>query len=535
VSVRSPCGAISGQAGRGFVRFLGIPFAAPPVGQLRFGRPKPHPEWKGTFEAHRFGPVAPQLPQPFGGLDQLLGTTRGPRWDEGRCLTLNVWTPGADGKARPVMVWIHGGGFNAGASSTPWYDGSRFATDCDVVLVSINYRLGSLGFCYLGELGVQDAASSGCLGILDQVEALRWVRNNIASFGGDPQNVTVFGESAGAMSVATLLGLKEAKGLFHKAILQSGAAANLHTRSRAALLAKELLELLGLKPGPELSDSLRKVPTSAILEAQGSLAGRHRREGLTFQPVVDGTTLSKPPLASIAQGAAADVPILIGTNLEEWKLFSVADPRAATMSLKELEARLAALWVPYPGAATDLDPGRGTSWLGEPPFPPDPRRIIEAYDQTLPGASPKAYWEAAMTDLVFRIPAIRLAEAHSQGGGRSFMYLFTWRSTSFEGALGSCHAVEIPFVFNTLGRPGTAMFVGDQAPAGLASSMNATWAAFARHGDPSLGDMGPWPAYEGDRRATMVIEASPAVVEDPMGAERRAWDGFAGPVGNALG
>lgn len=431
-------------------------------------------------------------------MEQFFHAGADPVTDEAGCLTLNIWTPGADRARRPVMFWIHGGAFTMGSSNSPWYDGTRFAVDHDVVLVSVNYRLGVLGFTYLGDVAGSAYRGSGSLGIQDQAAALRWVQDNIAAFGGDPGNVTIFGESAGGMSVGTLLGVPAARGLFHKAILQSGAASHIFTTEEAARLTDELLGILGMT-GSDVMERLETLPVDDLLAAHEQLATRHVRRGLVSRPVVDGEVLDRQPLDAVRAGAATDIPLMIGTNLDEWRLFSLADPSTASTDESRLSAVLTGLGV-------------------------DPSRVLSAYRRRLAEATPADLLNAILSDSTFRIPAIRLAEAQATAGGRAWMYLFRWPSPQFGGALGSCHALELPFVFNNLDKEGSSFFLGDDPPADLARDMNATWATFARHGDPVGGGLGEWPLYEPADRLTKVIDIEATIEADPMGEERAAWE-----------
>jgi para-nitrobenzyl esterase len=418
--------------------------------------------------------------------------------DEDECLRLNVWTPGADGAKRPVMVWIHGGGFTMGTSATPWYDGERFAVDHDVVLVSFNYRLSVLGFTYLAEVGGPDFVGSGSVGVQDAAAVLRWVAENIASFGGDPDNVTIFGESAGAMSVGTLLALPEAKGMFHKAILQSGAASTVLDIEEATRLTAELLSNLSLR-GADVAE-LQALPVQALLEAHQKLVAAHPHEGLISRPVVDGTVLDRRPLDAVEEGAAINVPILVGTNRDEWRLFGLFDPVLSATSEAELEPAIGTL------------------------CPVDAALALQTYRQRMREATPAQVLAGAMTDSAFRIPAIRLAEAQHRAGGTAWMYLFTWATSQLDDQLGSCHGLEIPYVFNTLDKGSASTFVGEHPPMELARDMNATWAAFARNGDPTCGALGAWPPYEPGSRSTRVLDVESHLEDNPLGEERVLWE-----------
>ncbi len=478
-------GDLRGVAEDGIHVFRGVPYAAPPVGPLRFRPPRPPERWTGPRDALEFGPVAAQLPSP---LEALFGAA--PPAHSEDCLTLNVWTPGLDDARRPVMVWIHGGAFVNGNGATPWYDGRRFAAQGDVVLVTINYRLGAFGFLHLGD-GGDDWAGSGNLGILDQVRALEWVRDNIAAFGGDPGRVTVFGESAGAMSVGTLLGTPAADGLFHGAILQSGAASTVLSSEAASETSALLLDFAGVTTAGELAG----LPTDAVLAAQEKVLARPMGEvGLPFQPVVDGVVLSENPLRAVRDGRRGNVPTLAGTTLDEMTLFLVLDLRIG-----------------------DLD-AAGVAKLVESTFGTRAEESVAVYTRNRPGATPREVYTAIATDRVFRLPAIRLAEAQAARGVPSYMYLFTWPTPVFGGALKACHALELPFVFDNLDQPGASTFTGDGPERqGIADAMHAAWTAFARRGDPG------WPVYEPTARSTMRFDAESEVVRDPMGDERELW------------
>jgi len=491
-------GQVAGTESDGVLRFAGLPFAAPPVGDLRFALPQPPAAWDGVRDASGFGPVAPQLP---GTVEALTGA-QPPRWDED-CLTLNVFTPALDGD-RPVMVWIHGGGFTGGSGSVPWYDATRLCQRGDVVVVTVNYRLGALGWLYLDHLD-GGPAGSGNAGLADQVAALRWVRDNIAGFGGDPDRVTVFGESAGAMSVATLMGTPSAAGLFSAAIAQSGAAHNVWEPDGPIEVTERVMAALGVTDVV----GLREVPAASLLEVQAKVVAeltieRAKRPkgdalGLPFGPVLDGIVLDRHPLAAIRDGSAAGVALLCGTTRDEWRLFG--------LMLRSVEDEATLL--------------RRLGRMVE-----DPDSMAAVYRQSHDDAAHDALWDAIMTDRVFRIPAIRLAEAQARHRpDATYMYLFEWASTAFDGRLGSCHALEIPFVFDNLDGPGVPMFTGPDAPQGLADAMSESWVAFATGHNPHHAGLPAWPTYDPATRATMHFDVTNRLEHDPAAEVRAAWDG----------
>jgi para-nitrobenzyl esterase len=487
-------GRVQGSIEGDVAVFRGIPYAAPTGGAARFRPPEPPASWTGVRDATRFAAIAPQNPSP---LEAMFGGARPAMGED--CLALNVWTPATEGGGRPVVVWIHGGAFVTGSGSTPWYDGSSFASRGDVVCVTINYRLGALGFLHLADLGGEAYASSGNLGLLDQVAALTWVRDNIEAFGGDPANVTVFGESAGAMSIGALLGMPAARGLFRRAIPQSGAANHVSSRDTATRVALDLLDALGLDRTQV--DRLRDLPVEALLAAQLEVAATRGLGRLPHQPVVDGTAVPESPLEAVTAGSAAGVDLLLGTNVDEMRLFTALDPRIAAIDEPALLTRADELFGPGAGAAA-----------------------IETYRGTRPGSGAAEVWTAVLSDQVFRVPAVRLAERQS-AHAPVHLYLFTWATPAFGGALGSCHALEIPFVFNNLDAPGVSLFTGEPTASArrLAESMHDTWTAFARGGDPNGAGLPPWPPFTNDQRATMVLGEHSTVEEDPAAAELAHW------------
>jgi len=492
-------GTVLGRSVNGVDVFRGIPFAQPPCGSARFAPPLALQPWEGVLDAGRFGPVAPQNPSM---LEQMLGGDEA-TWSED-CLHLNVFTPACDDGARPVMVWIHGGAFLTGTGSIPWYDGSNLARR-GAVIVSVNYRLGVFGFLHLDDLGA-GFEGSGNVGLLDQVAALEWVRDNVAGFGGDPANVTVFGESAGAMSIGTLMGVPAARGLFHRAILQSGAGAHVHEADTATKMAEGFLAEVGVDAAD--LGRLRELPVAELLEAQRRLVqGVPFEQGLPLQPVVDGRVLPERPTAAVAAGSAGGVDVLIGTTLEEMKMFLVLDPAAGQVDEDTVRTRSDAIFVPKGKAAGEA---------------------LATYRHARPGDPAVEVLSAMLTDRTFRIPAIRFAEAQLGHHDAVWMYLFAYRSPAFGGALGACHALEVPFVWDNLDARGADVFAGPATDATreLARQMADAWVSFARTGVPAADGLPEWRRYDADRRATLWLDpGSVEVVEDPMGDERRLWQG----------
>jgi para-nitrobenzyl esterase len=397
---------------------------------LRFRPPEPPGAWSETRDATRFGPAAPQNPDP---LDHIYGEVLAPGDED--CLTLNVWTPAADGGKRPVMVCIHGGAFLIGSGRWPWYEGSELVRRGDVVLVTINYRLGALGFLDLSVIGGEGYATSGNHGLLDQVAALRWVRDNIERFGGDPGNVTVFGESAGGISISCLMAMPAARGLFRRAIAMSGGPNLVRFPGTSRVVAEEFRQLIGVRD----VDGLRAVPTKALLKAQKRYLRRNEFGGdLVFGPVVDSTVLPEPPLHAIRAGCARDVALLVGTTLDEARLWSLYVPILRWTRPNALERIL--------GHAV------GNRW----------RELIATYRHSRPGEKAGNLTMAINGDLLFRMPAIRLAEAQSAHRPEDTrMYLFAWKTPVLGGRLGAPHAVEIPFVFGNLNARGVNLYTGN--------------------------------------------------------------------------
>ena len=495
-------GRLDGDDQGGLLVFKGIPFAAPPVGPRRWLPPEKPASWTGTRDARRFGAVAHQNRVMLTALAAMV--IEGDQSED--CLTLSLWTPGLDDKRRPVMVWIHGGAFTIGSGSQALYDGSVLARRDDAVVVTINYRLGPLGFLRLADVTNGKIPSTGSEGMLDQVAALEWVRDNIGDFGGDPANVTIFGESAGGMSVGTLLAMPAARGLFHKAIPQSGASHTGATVQRANRAAERVLSKLRVQPAD--AAAIRALAPAQLLTGTLLEDGvtPDPELGMAYQPVVDGTHVPRAAIEMVADGSASGVAVMVGSTLEEWKLFSLMDPSLHKLDRAGLGARMSRRL-----AAPAAD------------------GLIDSYDKAraLRGESvrPGDLFTAIETDRVFRVPGIRLAQAQRRHDSRVYSYLFTWPSPAMGGVLGSCHALELGFVFGTNHIPGMAAFAGTgPAAEKLATQMQDAWLAFARSGDPGCESIGEWQAYDDARRATMVLGANTKLEDAPRDEERRAWD-----------
>jgi para-nitrobenzyl esterase len=489
-------GRLRGHERGGHLAFLGVPYARPPVGELRFMAPQPLEAWSGVRDALAFGPCAPQDPLAAPGFK-----AEGPESEA--CLYLNVYTPALDGPGRPVLFWIHGGGFSHGSGSQPSYDGGPLAERGDVVVVSIHYRLGALGYLYLGQHGGERWGAATNAGQLDQIAALRWVRDHIAAFGGDPAQVTIFGESAGAVAVTTLLAMPEARGLFAKAIAQSGTANRLGGTDNAAAVATRYLRTLGIPDADP--EKLRAAPVDALLRAQGPRG--------PLSPLVDGKSLPRRPIAAIREGLACDIPLLVGTNRDEQKLY-VQVPRAP-IDDAALEQQVRAQ---LPPAAAERA-----------------REVITVYRKSravrgLPSSNCDIL-DAVQTASRFRIPATRLCEAHVAHQPRTFLYQFDWESPARRGELGACHGLEVPFVWGTVGKNGDPRFTGvGPAADQLAAQMMDAWIAFARTGDPSHPGIGPWAPYSVRSRQTMIFGRRCGAEAAPFEEERAVWEALLAPA-----
>ena len=493
-------GRLRGYRNAGIHVFKGVPYGRPPTGAHRFLPPEPPEAWSGVRDATHYGQSSPQIPVPsthvetvpagFPLMTSLLGW--GLDADQGEdCLVLNVWTPGvSDDARRPVMFRIHGGGFVIGSGSWPQSDGTHLAHQGDVVVVTVNHRLGALGYLYLGDLAGERYAASGNAGMLDLVLALQWVRDNIAAFGGDPGNVTIFGESGGGYKVSTLLAIPAAKGLFHRAIVESGPGLKVRTREAATEASRTVLTALGVAPGPDLIDRLSALPAHAFAIPAGYMLG----------PVMDEQVIPQQPGEAMAAGASSTVPLLIGTNQTESTLLGHLTELPAIAALDDagMHARLAPL------LKADTDP------------------IIAAYRKAWPKATPGDILLLIEADRIMRIPSIHLAE-HKLAGSTApvFMYLLTWKTGALGGLFKTPHGMEVPFTMDNVDTASALSDYPESRP--LAARMSAAWIHFARHGDPNIKSLPHWPAYTREARATMLFDNTCTIVDDPFG-DRAVWD-----------
>jgi para-nitrobenzyl esterase len=507
-TVSTHYGKLVGLTQQGFTAFRGIPYAQPPVDALRFRAPQKLSPWVGVRDATRYPPSAIQEVSPMNPVGQTSED----------CLYLNLWTPAADKKARPVMVWIHGGSFVSGSASMPQYDGSSLAKRGDVVVVGINYRLGLLGFAYLKERFGSRVGSN--IGLRDQIAALEWIKENIADFGGDPENITLFGESAGAICIASLLCSPVAKGLFRNAIVQSGSPDYFLKAEEAERLRSLYWEKLELAK----DDDIFTLPASGLLKAQrfamkqgvqrGDYSSPMPLFGMPLVPVLGDDILPEVPLRYLADNATG-VNLLLGTMSQEWNYF-LKVPMGPKGSVAD--------------KYSDLDVA-GLQKLMERALPGAGEAAMLAYyhsgggfDEGVAGLSGKLLdlYGDFESDKAFGVPSVRLAENQAQLGGKVYHYLCSWD----KGPFGAAHAADIPLVFGCVDSGIGKMFTGGgEGAQRLSNTMQDAWLAFARTGDPSCAALGQWPCYEKDTRFTMELGEKCTLHKNVREIENNFWKG----------
>ena len=501
--VETRYGKVEGASNDGVLAFKAIPFAAPPAGARRWHPPEPPEPWSGIRAATGWGKQAWQQAVENAGMLSFVFNIRNAAFRDEDCLQLNVFTPDADTAKRPVLVWIHGGGFQGGTGGTPVYDGSNLARRGDVVVVTVNYRVGALGWLNLNELTHGRIPASGNEGLLDQIEALRWIGDNVGAFGGDPGNVTVFGESAGAMSVGALLASPPAKGLFHRGILISGATSTANTLDRAVEVADGLLHKMGLSPKDDVHKLMALDPEALIEAAAGYRAAGG---GMSFQPCMDGNVLAEFPLDAVRGGAADGIPILVGTQRDEWRGFTLNNPHTANLDEAGLLAEV----------SSNVE---------------DAASLIDSYRRIRAGrgdsTDPTSLFAAIETDRKMRVPAIDLVEALAARGESGHHYIFGHESPWEGGRLGSPHAIIIGFVFGThaMSEESTAFFgAGEEADA-VSAHLQDAFCSLARTGSPRTDAMADWKPYDNQTRSTGIFVDPVEVVSAPYDEERALWAG----------
>ena len=499
--VETANGQVQGLVDDGIHEFLGLRYAAPPIGDLRFMPPEPVEDWDGIYDATTLGAPAMQMYSPSGPrtsdftrqLQTIFPTLAEEKFDNEDALFLNVWTPGVDDEARPVMVWFHGGGYAYGSGGWAAYDGRNLAEHGDVVVVTVNHRLNLFGYMYLGDAFGEDYAASGNAGNLDLVASLEWVRDNIAEFGGDPNNVTIMGESGGGSKVSHLLATPAAEGLFHRAIIQSGPGVTSGSQEDAAALADIVLDELGV----ETIEELQAVPAETVLQAGRDALARARSEGISgnFGPIVDGTVLPRHPFMPAAPEQSRDIPIMIGWNKDEMTIFNAPQPWFGTL--------------PEEGLAMFAQN------LGE-----DGQALIDHYRTERPDDSPTYIANSAMTArFVYGTYTLADQRARQADSAPLYMYQLMYESDANGGILRSPHTLDIPFMFDNVEE--SRVLVGSgEGPVILGEMMSDAWVSFARDGVPTSDLLPEWTPYNLEDRPVMQLDVEPAMVNDPEGGMR---------------
>ncbi|MCW2393790.1 MULTISPECIES: carboxylesterase/lipase family protein [unclassified Sphingobium] len=512
--VETAHGAIRGFVTESIHSFRGVPYGASTAGRNRFRPPEPPRSWSGVLNTLGWGATAPQgdsttdrsfADNPYALAEGDVGLQT---FESEDCLALNVWTPSVNDDARrPVMLWLHGGGFWSGSASTAVHDGGRLSRFGDVVVVSCNHRLNVLGFTPIDSPGFE---GSGNVGMLDILLVLQWIQNNIARFGGDPKNVTIFGYSGGGQKVSALMAMPQARGLFHKAIVQSGQTPALLTAAQGEDVTRRLCSVLGVGPGD--GAALQALPVDALLSAYRAVIAQPPRQlwgfPVRFSPVVDGQIIAGQPLEPSTLALSAHVPLMIGSARQEMAAVTLSgNPEAHHMRFEDLPERLA-------------------GYVGK-----DPTAVIAGYRTIYPEMSPWDLFAVMTADIPTRINSIRIAQRrHAARSAPVFMYRTDWQTPGFNSLMKAPHGLEVPLVFRNV-QEGSGVNGGGEDAKALSERLSSAWVAFARSGTPSTPSL-EWPAYEPTRRATMLFDRECRIAHDPDGEARRLLDQLR--IGQAL-
>ena len=508
--VSCPAGKFQGLRLDGIIHFRGIRYGEAPIGALRWMPPQPARALPGIVDCSEFGAPAMQLASgttvnhvnDFGmQMHRVFSTPSLIKVQNEDCLYLNVWTPGTDAPtgtrgARPVMVWIHGGGYAYGSGADPIYQADGLAKAGDVVAVSLNHRLNVFGYLQLDGAMGDGFAASGTVGMQDLVLALRWVRDNIAAFGGDPGNVTIMGQSGGGAKVSTLMAMPSAKGLFHKACIQSGPGLTVGRKEPARAATKRLLAALDVRDGD--IDKLRGIPAQAILAAASALGSGAGGTGPGGGPVLDDHVIPRDPFLADAPAISADVPIIVGWTKDEWTIFTASEPWFGTLTEAQLQERIKPL-----GAAGQT--------------------LLAAYRRARPGYSPTYLYEQMLSGRVMFGSELLAGHKAAQGAAPAYVYMMDWESPAAGGIFKSPHTMEIPFMLYSYDK--VRAFVGQgPAPARMAAQIGGAWLAFARTGNPDHRGLPHWPKFDTTTRPVMVFDTISKVVDDPLPEVRRTYE-----------